>query len=86
MERSLLCEKISFSFWNHSTFIPKGYDVKIKPGKAQWQSIMYLDVFSSRYQITANIMKNLNIPGFVGEHVTCINSSNILRYLRQEHS
>ena len=82
MERSSLCEKISSSCWNHSTLTPEGYGVKNKPEIDQRQSTRYLDVFSSRCQITANIMKGLNIPGLVA----CINSSNPQTILRQEHS
>ena len=37
---------------------------------------MYLDVFSSRYQITDNITKGLLLATPCGEHVTCISPSN----------
>ena len=72
----LLCLPISSSCWNHNPFIPKDYGVKIKPEKDQGQEAMYLDVFSSRYQITDNITKGLLHATPCGEHVTCISPCN----------
>ena len=72
----LLCLLISSSCWNHHPFIPKDYGVQIKAGKDQGQQTMYLDVFSSRYQITDNITKGLLLATPCGEHVTCISPSN----------
>ena len=72
----LLCLPISSSCWNHNPFIPKDYGGKIKPEKDQGQQTMYLDVFSSRYQITDNITKGLLLATPCGEHVTCISPSN----------
>ena len=72
----LLCLPISSSCWNHNPFIPKDYGVKIKPEKDQGQEAMYLDVFSSRQQITDNTKKGLLLAMPCGEHVTCLSPSN----------
>ena len=83
---ALLSVQISSSCWNHNRFIPKDYGVKIKPEKDQGQQAMYLDVFSSRQQVTDNITKVLLHATPCGEHVTCISPSNPQTILRQEHS
>lgn len=48
--------------------------MKIKLEKDQGQQTI---LFSSRYQINANIMKSLVHARPPGEHVTCISSSNL---------